>query len=114
MDPPVTPESKCARCGAPRADLYNPQGDLVCRGCAALPAAEAQLAQGRRAGFSGAVFGLFLGAVILVGTVGWAFPLLSGASSRYEGRLVARVLGLGLALGIGLLVVSWRNLRTFS
>jgi hypothetical protein len=114
MEPFRSPQPACTRCGAPRPDHLSPQGELVCRACAVLSAADAQLAQGRRAGVAGAVVGLVFGVVLVVGSLFWGVPILAGSGRHYELRMVSRVLGLGLSLGIAAIVVSWRNYRTFS
>jgi hypothetical protein len=114
MEPFRSPPPACTRCGAPRPDHLSPQGDLVCRACAVLPAAEAQLAQGRRAGLTGAIIGLVFGVLLVAGSLAWALPILAGSGRHYEMRFVSRALGVGLGLGIAAIVVSWRNYRTFT
>lgn len=84
----------------------------MCRACAVLPAAEAQLAQGQKAGLASAVAGLVFGALLVVGTLWWGIPMFAG-SSRYEGRFIGRLVGLGLGLGLVALIVSWRNFQIY-
>ncbi len=112
MEPFRAPRPTCARCGAPNPDLYSASGDLVCRACAALPALDAQLDQGRRSGRAGSIAAIVAGATILVLTLFWGIPELTGPG--FGKRLTARLVGLGLGLGLVLIVSGTRNLRIYA
>lgn len=111
MEPFRAPRPTCARCGGANPDHYSASGDLVCRGCAALPALNAQLEQGRRSGVAGAWAALVGGVALLFVTLAWGIPALGGYGSGK--RFTARLVGLGVGLGIVLIVAGVRNLRIY-
>jgi hypothetical protein len=111
MEPFRAPRPTCKRCGAPNPDHYNPSGDLVCRACAALPALDAQIAQGRRSGKAGAWVALLGGVALTFVTLAWGIAELG--SHGYGKRLTARLIGLGVGLGIVLIAAGVRNLRIY-
>jgi hypothetical protein len=111
MEPFRGPRPTCTRCGSPNPDHYNPSGDLVCRACAALPALDAQIEQGRRSGKVGAGVAIAGGVALLALTLAWGIPELGGYGQGQ--RLTARLVGLGVGLGIGMIVAGARNLRIY-
>ncbi|APR83418.1 Hypothetical protein A7982_08767 [Minicystis rosea] len=111
MEPFRAPRPTCARCAAPNPDHLSPSGDLVCRACAVLPALDARMAQGKREGKAGAIAAVVIGIMLIVGTLALGIPSLSGPG--YGKRFNARLIGLGLGLGIVALVAGVRNLRLY-
>jgi hypothetical protein len=111
MEPFRAPRPTCARCGAASPDHYSASGDLVCRACAALPALNARLEEGRRSGKAGAWAALVGGVALLLMTCAWGFPELAGPGIGK--RVTARLVGLGIGLGLVLIVAGVRNLRIY-
>ena len=95
----------CANCGALKPDTYAPNGALVCRGCAGTMEANARLEVGNNTTRVGAILGIAVGVVMLLGGI---LVLFSGGMSKASARLVGLMLGLGIAA----IVVSVRNLKS--
>lgn len=95
----------CAKCGALNPDTYAPNGDLVCRGCAGTMEANARMGVGRDTTKVGAVVGIAVGIMLLVGAVGL---IVAAELTKFN----ARIVGLLIGLGIVSIVASVRNLKS--